>query len=178
MPGAPRGASAWRSEFLDLSDSAKLTPKSSPAVQRLKNRSQFQAVLAGQKVTATAHFALHRCALNGAPHHLAPAPAANTPGSPLFSQGGVWIGAMVPKRWAKRAVTRNSIKRQIYNVSSAYESALSSAAHVVRLRSTFDRATFFSASSNALKQAVRKELAQLFSATVQDRTAHSPAGAA
>ena len=31
---------------------------------------------------------------------------------------------MVPKRWAKRAVTRNAIKRQIYNVSAAFEAAL------------------------------------------------------
>ncbi len=85
---------------------------------------------------------------------------------------------MVPKRWAKRAVTRNSIKRQIYNVSSEYESALSSAAHVVRLRSTFDRLTFCSADSSALKQAVRKELVQLFAAAVEDRTKHQSAGAA
>ena len=75
---------------------------------------------------------------------------------------------MVPKRWAKRAVTRNAIKRQIYNVSAQYESTLSEGAHVVRLRSTFDRAYFASASSDALKAAVRSELQQLF-----ERTAHS-----
>ena len=84
---------------------------------------------------------------------------------------------MVPKRWAKRAVTRNSIKRQIYNVSSEYESALSLAAHVVRLRSTFDRVTFRSASSSALKQVIRKELVQLFATAVEDRTKRKLAGA-
>jgi len=69
---------------------------------------------------------------------------------------------MVPKRWAKRAVTRNAIKRQIYAVSLEFESSMACAAHVVRLRSAFDRKLFFSATSDALKAAVRHELQQLF----------------
>lgn len=70
---------------------------------------------------------------------------------------------MVPKRWAKRAVTRNAIKRQIYNVSADFELILSQRAHLVRLRAGFDRAQFLSASSDVLKAAVRAELQQLFS---------------
>ena len=77
----------------------------------------------------------------------------------------------MPKRWAKRAVTRNSIKRQIYNVSSEFESVLTVAAHVVRLRSGFDRSSFVSASSHALKTAVRGELVQLFSIATRAVTA-------
>lgn len=69
---------------------------------------------------------------------------------------------MVPKRWARRAVTRNTIKRQIYQVGSDFESRLPAAAHVVRLRSGFDRKQFISATSDALKHAVRGELQQLF----------------
>ena len=69
---------------------------------------------------------------------------------------------MVPKRWAKRAVTRNAIKRQIYSVSSEIETTLALQAHVVRLRSAFDRSHYISASSDALKHAVRVELRQLF----------------
>ncbi len=69
---------------------------------------------------------------------------------------------MVPKRWARRAVTRNAIKRQIYAVSSTFESRLTEAAHVVRLRAAFDRTQFPSASSDALKHSVRDELIQLF----------------
>jgi ribonuclease P protein component len=72
------------------------------------------------------------------------------------------MGAMVPKRWAKRAVTRNAIKRQIYSVSSDFESALPVAAHVVRLRAVFDRKQFISATSDMLKATVRQELQQLF----------------
>ncbi len=69
---------------------------------------------------------------------------------------------MVPKRWAKRAVTRNAIKRQIYAISAQFEARLPCAAHVVRLRSGFDRQQFISATSPMLKLAVRQELAQLF----------------
>lgn len=127
-------------------------------MQRLKTRNQFQAVLAGQTVARTAHFALHACGLG------APAPITAVAAPPLlFSSVDVWIGAMVPKRWAKRAVTRNAIKRQIYGVSRDFESALPQAAHVVRLRAGFDRAQFLSASSDALKKAVRAEIEQLFS---------------
>ena len=46
---------------------------------------------------------------------------------------------MVPKRWARRAVTRNTIKRQIYAVGALFEARLPQAAHVVRLRTAFDR---------------------------------------
>lgn len=73
---------------------------------------------------------------------------------------------MVPKRWARRAVTRNAIKRQIYNVSRNFENRLPVAAHVVRLRATFDHKMFTSATSDPLKQAVRLELEQLFARAI------------
>ena len=69
---------------------------------------------------------------------------------------------MVPKRWARRSVTRHAIKRQIYAVAFEHEAALARAAYVVRLRSGFDRKQFVSASSDPLKAAVRQELQQLF----------------
>jgi ribonuclease P protein component len=83
---------------------------------------------------------------------------------------------MVPKRWARRAVTRNAIKRQIYAVASVFEPQLPQAAHVVRLRSGFDRKQFLSATSDVLKQAVRDELQQLFAYAV--RKQRPAAGAA
>lgn len=127
-------------------------------MQRLKTRPQFQAVLAGQTLAKTAHFALHCCALEQ------PTAAVQGVAPPvLFPKSAVWLGAMVPKRWAKRAVTRNAIKRQIYNVSADFELILSHRAHLVRLRAAFDRAQFVSASSDVLKAAVRAELQQLFS---------------
>lgn len=88
---------------------------------------------------------------------------------PLFTVCDVWVGAMVPKRWAKRAVTRNAIKRQIYSVSTEIESVLPVSAHVVRLRAGFDRAQFKSAASEALKKAVRTEIELLFSKVIRNK---------
>ncbi|MBP6305890.1 MAG: ribonuclease P protein component [Giesbergeria sp.] len=130
-------------------------------MQRLKTRAQFQAAMAGGTVARTAHFALHRLVLETKPaahSSLADAKIAK----PLFGAPDVWLGAMAPKRWARRAVTRNAIKRQIYNVAATLEPQLLTAAHVVRLRAMFDRKLFVSASSDALKAAVRNELLQLF----------------
>ena len=97
-------------------------------MQRLKSRPQFQAVLAGSTLARTSHFALHCVALH--------ASQAQDDRQTLFGVDDVWLGAMVPKRWAKRAVTRNTIKRQVYAVSQEFESSLPQAAHVVRLRSS------------------------------------------
>lgn len=142
MRAAPRAASAWPSDA---------NPSRPVGLQRLLSRAQFRAVLDGQTVARTAHFALHRLALSGL-----------EPGvSGLFAAPGPWIGAVVPKRWARRAVTRNAIKRQIYAMSQADLDSAEPAALVVRLRSGFDRALFPSASSDALRQAVRAELAEL-----------------
>ena len=140
-------------------------------MQRLKTRPQFQAALAGGTVSRTTHFALHRLTLTHTPDKpLAPAEQfgpAPSPEQALFGLFDVWLGAMVPKRWARRAVTRNAIKRQIYNVSERFADRLPAAAHVVRLRSTFDRKQFISATSEHLKLAVRQELEQLFERAVR-----------
>ena len=129
----------------------------------------------GQTVSRTPHFALHRVALqpNSEPSS-APKAAANSQemasqdgsqvlSKPLFAVQDTWLGVIVPKRWAKRAVTRNTIKRQIYAVSTVSGCAMPVAAHVVRLRAGFDRAEFISATSDKLKIAIRAELQQLFS---------------
>lgn len=126
-------------------------------VQRLKTRPQFQAVLAGVMIAKTPHFALHRCALNAK----AAQPGAAPRVAALFAAQAMWIGAMTPKRWAKRAVTRNAIKRQIYAVSAEFADRYPQAAFIVRLRSAFARTEFVSAESDQLKQAVRTEVQAL-----------------
>jgi ribonuclease P protein component len=138
-------------------------------------KAQFAAVMNGQTVSRTPHFALHRVALQQnaesktAPKAVAEAATAvsvdacQTLSKPLFAVQDTWLGVIVPKRWAKRAVTRNTIKRQIYAVSTAPSCHLPPAAHVVRLRAGFDRAEFISATSDKLKSAVRAELQSLFS---------------
>ena len=91
---------------------------------------------------------MHRTLTCDAPGELAAA---------LFTPG-IWFGAMVPKRWAKRAVTRNAIKRQIYDLGVSLNKRFPQAAFLVRLRQEFSRQTFPSATSPALKAAVRAEL--------------------
>lgn len=149
-------------------------------MHRLKTRPQFQAALAAGTVARTAHFALHRLrfAATETPHT---GPVSSPPvgqAQALFGvgadQSGPWLGAMVPKRWARRAVTRNTIKRQIYAVAAGFEPRMAPAAHVVRLRAAFDRKQFISATSDALKAAVRAELQQLFASAERRR---APAGA-
>ncbi len=138
-------------------------------MQRLKTRPQFQATMSAGTIARTPHFALHRMELVAEVADMVANPRTG-PGSSdpqaLFGIGAVrkqaWLGAMVPKRWARRSVTRHTIKRQIYAVSSDYEDALLCASYVVRLRSGFDRKQFVSATSDQLKAAVRKELQQLF----------------
>ena len=151
-------------------------------MQRLKTRPQFQATMAGGTVARTAHFALHRLALDAGSAAPSALVAPETPPAlapSLFDQRDqAWLGAMVPKRWARRAVTRNAIKRQIYNVAAGFEPCLLQAAHVVRLRTAFDRKQFVSATSDLLKQAVRVELLQLFErAAAPHKKSHPVPGA-
>lgn len=115
--------------------------------------------MAGPPVVKTAHFALHMAAPQAPAGEHAPAGASVRP---LFVGAGPWVGVVIPKRWAKRAVTRNMVKRQIYALAQERLPVLPCAALVVRLRSGFDRKQFVSATSDALKTAVRTELQLLY----------------
>jgi ribonuclease P protein component len=123
-------------------------------VQHLLHKSQFDAVLgtrsALSKVARSEHFFVHRL-------QITPENAAVFPAEIAFE---AFVGVMCPKRFAKRAVTRNLIKRQIYALTT--EAPLAPAAYVVRLKAPFDKAQFKSASSDALKRTVRAQLQTLF----------------
>ena len=93
-------------------------------------------------------------------HSIPTSRVADSKMSGLFTPS-IWFGAMVPKRWAKRAVTRNAIKRQIYAVGTSLNQKFPEAAFLVRLRQEFCRKAFPSASSPALKAAVKVELLEL-----------------
>ena len=75
----------------------------------------------------------------------------------------LWLGSVVPKRHARRAVTRTLLKRQIRSVVAAHAASLPAGLWVVRLRAGFDRTTYPSAASNALRVAAREELERLLS---------------
>ena len=109
-------------------------------------------------LASSTHFALHALS------HQAPVLRKKA------SAGGLRLGALLPKRFAKRAVTRNLMRRQIYAVGAAYSPQLHRIAQepqcldlVLRLRKTFAVAEFSSASSQQLKSAARGELQALFS---------------
>jgi ribonuclease P protein component len=72
-----------------------------------------------------------------------------------------WLGAVVPKRHARRSVTRTLLKRQIRRAAGE-QAGLAPGLWVVRLRSPFERKTFISASSEALQALAGEELASVF----------------
>jgi len=157
-PQASRSLSRLAQTALSCAVSAEAVPigdgtKACTSVKRLQTRHQFQFALSGQALARSPHFVLHGKTLETDPA----GGVAET-----FPVRAVWLGAMVPKRWAKRAVTRNTIRRQIYAVSACYEAALAERAQVVRLRAEFDRTQFPSATSPALVSAVKAELHMLF----------------
>ena len=99
------------------------------------------------------------------------------------AKGGIvrWLGLVVPKRHARRAVTRTLLKRQIRNVAATCAPQLEPGLWVVRQRSPFDPKQFPSAASDALKEAARAELRALFDRAVRgerDRLKPRPPGEA
>jgi ribonuclease P protein component len=129
----------------------------------------FERVLRAPTRARSFHFAVH---------HLADRPgrrgagtaaselstdAAPHQGSPVDDSlqtaavGGIWLGAVVPKRHARRAVTRSLLKRQI-RAAAERQPQLDEGLWVVRLRAPFAGAQFKSAASDALAAAARAEL--------------------
>jgi ribonuclease P protein component len=120
-------------------------------LQKLQSRAQFEAVLKGPVLARTANFAIH----------VQPMPLTSSDDQGLNPQRAA-LGAMVPKRWAKRAVTRNLLKRQIYALSSHLLEASRPRAFVVRLRQKFSTQQYPAAASQALKQIVQTQLLSLY----------------
>jgi ribonuclease P protein component len=141
-------------------------------VQRIETHAQFQLILAASTVARTEHFVMHAASLQEMQGcNLS---STNIPTEAAQSKPQIWLGALVPKRWAKRAVTRNTIKRQIYSVAQELEANLPKLAHVIRLRKGFSLTQFKSASSSPLKKAVRLELQNLLNSLRSTATAPTP----
>lgn len=140
----------------------------SRSVARLVNKADFERLLAARWRARSAHFALHHVSAaptvakwqpkSSTPPDLstALAPAVNKLVDNLLDQ--VWFGCVVPKRHARRAVTRNLLKRQMRSAFQRHGDSLAGGLWLVRLRSSFAVAEFVSARSTALASAARGEL--------------------
>ena len=85
----------------------------------------------------------------------------------------VRLGLVVPKRHAKRSVTRSLVKREMRSAWGRHAHLLLPGDWLLRQRAPFAPAEFPSGASVALRQAVRAELEALF-ADLARRAAPAP----
>ncbi len=150
-------------------------------IGRIERSADFERVLARPSRGRSPHFAVHHLAdnpsvklwvlptakaeLSTGDAQVAPK-LVDEPTSPV-PPSGCWVGFVVPKRHAKRSVTRSLLKRQMRVAFSERQAGLPPGLWVLRLRSPIDRKRFPSAASDALREAVRGELAQLLDRTLE-----------
>ncbi|NBQ91106.1 MAG: hypothetical protein EBS47_04320 [Betaproteobacteria bacterium] len=149
----------------------------------LTNAEAFERAMAQPWLAKTPHFAVHHLAGGLMPRRgAAPRPGLssmtaqptdepvdNSIENPVDKRldeplQAAWAGYVVPKRHARRAVTRNLIRRQMRQALADQQGSsqgLPAGVWVLRLRQGFDRAQFPSAASQPLKRAVRDELLHL-----------------
>lgn len=142
----------------------------SPPLGRIQRAADFERVLQERSRARSHWFALH---------HRAEAPSRALPpnlstGSPRETNRLVdesagcrhWLGFVVPKRMARRAVTRNLVKRLARHGFAQRlaqdDTTVPAGLWVLRLRSPIDRQRFVSADSPALRAALQADLQSLW----------------
>jgi ribonuclease P protein component len=139
---------------------------------RMQRSADFERVLATPPRARSAHFAAHHVAqAPGRPRCGAGRPlttelstgdqkACTQPVDELTSIAPehCWFGAVVPKRHARKAATRNLLRRQIRAAMDRHHAGLPLGLWLVRLRAPFDARRYPSAASVALGAAARNEL--------------------
>lgn len=145
---------------------------------RIVASADFERVLGSRSRASTPHFAVHHLPAASAgerqafaspvPHDLSTdsSKAGERPVDDSRCQAPKRLGVVVPKRHARRAVTRSLLKRQIYAAGGRHAEALPRGLWIVRLRAPFDRQRFVSAASPALRDVARAELDELFRTVV------------
>jgi ribonuclease P protein component len=146
------------------------------AIGRLLKSADFQRLLGTPTRQRSTHFALHHVKARpaaGRPARIDPAAEKlstdHAPSCPELvdeAPGGLWLGCVVPKRHAKRSVTRSLLKRQMRGAVERHAASLPPGLWLLRLRTPFATAAFPSAASEALRSAVRLELEQLMARTL------------
>lgn len=127
-------------------------------IKRIKTHAQFEEVMKQTTRISYNNFVLHY-RLNQLSTQVEPLtclPVDN------LKNVSLRFGLVIPKRWAKRAVTRSLIKRQCRAQFALIANQLPAGDWVVRLRRKFDNPPLVSASSPVLKKQVQQELQNLF----------------
>jgi ribonuclease P protein component len=178
MRVGPRGASAWRSDHDPRVDAQRArTAVTGVRLSRMRDSVDFQRVLANPPRVSNQHFALHGLEAVREPtlredrrRNLSTGEAIppdlsvdNELAAELNAgrTGCVCLGVVVPKRLARRSVTRSLLKRQIRSGIERHLKDIPQGMWIVRLRTTFDKSQHVSAASNSLRTRVRLQLENL-----------------
>ena len=171
LPDAP-------SPMLPCAQAAANTAAAKRLVWRSLSRADFALALATPALAKSPHFVLHHVAASPAPSsgpgRKPPNPELSTDRAPnrspdvdnTRSPSQWWLGLVVPKRHARRSVTRSLLKRQMRVHANGHHHRLPPGQWVIRLRAAFDPVRYASATSPQLRDAVRRELAQVFARVV------------
>ena len=141
-------------------------------VGRILRSADFQSVLSTAPQARSAHFSVHHVASRPS---LAKKPVKKAVELELFTGDaqssppvvdesrqqavvGCWLGLVVPKRHAKRSVTRNLLKRQMREAMACQAGGLTPGLWVLRLKAPFDRKLFTSPASDPLRHTAHDEL--------------------
>lgn len=154
---------------------------------RIQRAVDFERVLQ-QRSRARSHwFALHHCV----GHPSAPGPRNLSTACAQdehrvvdeFGQTTHWLGFVIPKRMARRAVTRNLIRRigrqdfacwlEQSLVASSGAGPIPGGLWVLRLKGPIDRQQFVSADSPALRSALHADLSALWRRAQPASRAHA-----
>jgi len=127
----------------------------------------LKALLSAPTLAKTAHFVLQaaheRPVLQELPTGAAPDRTESVDNSAsTATPPALRFALVVPKRHAKRAATRNLVKRQMREAVRRHGADWTGRQLMIRQRGTFDPKQYPSAASAALRAAVRSELETLF----------------
>ena len=124
-----------------------------------------KALLDAPQLARTAHFALHAApggpVANELPTDAAPVTTDSVDNSVRRGTEPLALAFVVPKRHARRAVTRNLVKRQMREAVRRHGGRWRGSL-LIRQRGAFVPQRFVSAASVALRDEVRRELDSLF----------------
>jgi len=136
---------------------------------RLVHKADFERLLAARSRIRSTHFAVHHVdsspslpvkpikrrltdELSTGQALLVPLPVDDLPA------GALWLGCVVPKRYAKRAVTRSLLKRLMRSAVEHRAAQLPAGLWLLRLTAGFAAGQFVSARSPTLRRAAHAEL--------------------